>query len=705
MSELISGFFGSIKNVAEDTVYFTFTNKDGGKITCCGKTPRFVRNTPLILEGDYGDDGYFCMQKFSFSASEGIVSEFLIRTKTLSPRLSAKVTRKINISDLYNLSMQDKGLLLQFGLSSQQADSVIFLFSSVRNIYKTWNRLVTTGLTQQEVDCFFSRYNDVSVDSVLSSPYSCCLAAGVGLDGADKLALSSNCRSGLPFDKYYADCNERLDFLAHLVSLSIESDGDTFLYLSELEYKIGSCNKEGSFGKADPELLLCEILINPIFKPVVDADGRLRVYLTAYYQLENEAARHVKRILSFEQNEINVNKRSLSSYDDDQKNAVIGCLGKQSISVVTGGPGTGKTTVMKAVVNAAKDNGYSIKLCAPTGRASARLKESCGYPASTIHRAIGVRCIGSDNLAAVYNESNQLVEDVIIIDESSMIDLEMFVKLFRAVKTGGRVIFVGDPDQLPSVSPGKVLFDLIESGVIQEYRLNTIHRQKGGSSIVDNAYAVLHVSDDAKLSLTEDSSFAIESFSDHEELVTRVLQIFQREYDVSCPYNLQILTSTRKGDLGKDAVNQAVCNMLPGRLDGKAGFALHDKIMMIHNSYDEECRYMNGDIGIVDSVAEGGVYASGIARKRIYIRNMFDVDYAYAATIHKSQGSEYDHVVIILDADYPGMLHKDILYTAITRAKKKVTILYTGDALEKAAVRTGRVRNSGLAQRIREAVN
>lgn len=673
----------------------------GSKITCEGVLPHFMKKMPLILFGECDAYGVFKVERYCFDTSPSHLSEFLRDTKSLPVRLCNAVTAKYKGDFLWKL---EDGMALQLVsdglLSMEQAQSVISLFASCAEIYRLWKCLANMGLSCLQIDALYEKYGLQTRMQVMKNPYSCASFAGLDLEQGDRLAMLADTRSGSAFSKYTKCCDPRINFVVRLAASWVESSGDCYISLEELERILCKYTVSGILGKIDEGLLLASALSGSIFLPVIE-EGELRIYLRVYYEKEKEAVAQLGRLAKTKQEAIAVQEEDMKRYDEGQKAAIYGCLGENCVTAITGGPGTGKTTVLKAVVSAILQSGHSVSLCAPTGRAAARLSESTKNPASTIHRLLGIRSIMGREPSAVYNAQHPLSSDVVIVDESSMISLELFCSLLSAIKDGGRLILVGDPNQLPSVSPGRVLADVIESGAIPVFCLKTIHRQASGSSIVDNAYRILQSGKDHIAELSSDKQFEIEYAENAEDAVSRTLQIFASEYDVKNPYQLQILTPSKKGTAGKDAINQCIVESLPGRLRPKKGFAKYDKIMTIHNCYDEESTYMNGDIGVISEMTESGIFLSGSTRKNTFVRNLRDVDYAYASTTHKAQGSEYDHVVIVLDTEYPGMLYKSLFYTAVTRAKKKVTLIYTKDALQIAMTHESPARKSGLLYKLK----
>ena len=386
-------------------------------------------------------------------------------------------------------------------------------------------------------------------------------------------------------------------------------------------------------------------------------------------------------------------KRQTVSYNEQQQDAIT-MARMFRVMILTGGPGTGKTTTLLGILNEAKQNGWIVKLCAPTGKAAQRMKESTGEEAQTIHRMLSYH---PDEGFRV-NKQEPLECDLVVVDEASMIDITLMRHLCDAIPYGGRLIIVGDADQLQSVGPGNVLRDLIESGAIPTARLTQIHRQKAGSHIVENAHKVINGQmptfdnmagsdffikvrkeneNGDKVPLTEDDVL--------EEIKSMVSERLPNAYpgmeiQVLCPRRSDLATSSDKlNPVLRDCVNPHGCAR---RLAGRE-FREGDRMMQTKNNY--ELNRFNGDVGVVDDIDEKSLTMKYSDGKTTYENDhLYNLQLCYAMTIHKSQGSEYDIVVIPMLDNATIMLQRNLLYTAITRAKKVCIIVGTWKAIQTA---------------------
>ncbi len=417
--------------------------------------------------------------------------------------------------------------------------------------------------------------------------------------------------------------------------------------------------------------------------------------------------------------------------DELQKEAVRGSV-KNGVFLLTGGPGTGKTTTINAIIRYFMDRDYHVELAAPTGRAAKRMSEATGYEARTIHRLLEVG--GASEEGRGYferDENNPLEADVIIIDEMSMVDIFLFCSLLKAIPVGSRLILVGDMHQLPSVGPGQVLRDLVDSEAFACVRLEKIFRQEEGSDIVRNAHKIRC---GEEISLTNQSKdFFFIPRDDARRIYNNIVQLVTDKmprYTGAQPYDIQVLTPMRKGALGAEALNKILQEYVNPAERNKREYQFGekllregDKVMQIKNNYkleweivgkynitiDKGLGVFNGDVGKIISINE---YAKEIkveyeeGRYVMYsFENADELELAYAITIHKSQGSEYPAVIIPLLGVSKWMLYRNLLYTAVTRGVKCVTLIGAQNVVEEMiANENGQIRYSGLRKKIEEVV-
>ncbi len=422
--------------------------------------------------------------------------------------------------------------------------------------------------------------------------------------------------------------------------------------------------------------------------PCLTYDGVRYLYLSSLYEAETESAARV-RFMKEHSDELGSAALAVEKFErenditlaDEQKAAVEAAL-RSKIMVITGGPGTGKTTLVRAIIMAAQQYGAKVRLMAPTGRAAKRLAISSGFDADTIHKALEAERRDGDKTYFKKNDGDTLKEDFIIVDEASMMDITLFYHLLLALKDEARLILVGDADQLPPVGPGTPLKSLIAWDEIPVVRLVHIFRQKEGSGIIENA-ALIREGDMCEPDAEGD--FQVIRVSSEEEAFEKVLEIcrFFHYEDEKEKMRMQVLSPMYRGECGVERLNLAIQEMVQGRRLSGGRFHTGDKVMQIRNDYDKGV--YNGDVGIVWGVTEKKVFVTFYNKEVSYEgeeRN--DLQLAYAATVHKCQGSEYDTVIFVLLPTQPMMLKRNLLYTGVTRAKKNTILITTDDAVRRA---------------------
>ena len=391
----------------------------------------------------------------------------------------------------------------------------------------------------------------------------------------------------------------------------------------------------------------------------------------------------------------NCEKTDGITYADLQKQAINSAL-TEGMLVLTGGPGTGKTTTLNAIIKILKDKGKKVLLSAPTGRAAQRMSELTGDEAKTLHRLLEVSWDKHDNPVFNKNERNQLKCDALIVDEVSMVDTFIFESVMRALPLGCRLVLVGDSDQLPSVGPGNVLGDLIDSGIIPVVRLNEIFRQAQQSLIVTNAHKI--VNGEMPVLSNTDKDFFFLQRNNKADVTNVIIDLctnrLPKAYGYSAFDNIQVLSPSKKGELGTTELNYKLQNALNPKSDdkqevtiGSKTFRTGDKVMQIKNNYDIRWfkdngetgeGIFNGDIGIIEKIDKKTkiIKISFYDKSAAYTyESASDLDFAYAVTVHKSQGNEFDAVIIPMFQGPPQLYYRNLLYTAVTRAKKTLILV------------------------------
>ena len=543
----------------------------------------------------------------------------------------------------------------------------------------------------------YQTYGKASIQKVTNNPY--CLADdiwGIGFKTADSIAHKlgyenqdpRRCRSGI------------------LYTLSqLSNDGHVFATEEQL--------LTAASAMLDAET---DVLHGILDRMIADEDVFIEedaIYLPPFYYAEKGSAEKLAELIKHPalkggQLDFGITQgKGGIEYDDIQLEAIDKAV-HSKVMVLTGGPGTGKTTTTQGIIAALKSLGLDVLLAAPTGRAAKRMSEATGMPAKTIHRLLAYKPVDGYQK----NEENPLEGDVLIVDEASMIDILLFYSLLKAVPVTMRLIFVGDIDQLPSVGPGNVLRDLIDSEKITVVRLTRIFRQAQSSRIVMSAHRInqgLH----PDVTNGKDTDFFFleneDSQSVIEELVNLVKNRLPKAYHEKLQ-NIQVLTPMHRGEVGADNLNSALQKALnpdgPALIRGGYAYRQGDRVMQIRNNYDKDV--FNGDIGeVVDVDLEERILTINFEGNRVTyeIPELDEIVLAYATTIHKSQGSEYPIVVIPILMSHYMMLQRNLLYTAITRSKK-ICVLIGSKRAVTCAVRNVTVhkRNSRLKSRIQEAI-
>ncbi len=481
-----------------------------------------------------------------------------------------------------------------------------------------------------------------------------------------------------------------------------ENDGHVFLPYEELI-------------KSASELLsLDEEKVSSVLKEMYDSNRvcieENNVYLPFPYFIENECVKHLKRIYNSPgaipknlplQQFFSTSHPGLPELSSEQRKAIQEIFNSK-ITLITGGPGTGKTTLIKTLISFLKQYPVRVVLCAPTGRAGRQMESVTGHPASTIHRLLE---FNPQSGRPSRDETNPIPCDLLIVDESSMVDQILLWYLLCAVPSTAHIVFIGDVDQLPSVGPGNVLFDLIASEVFPVIRLKTIYRQSAQSGIITNAHRI----NQGFFPEFNQKDFFFIRRGDSQSALQTLLHIVQerlpRRFGYDPIKDIQVLAPLRRGDAGVHHLNYRLQEVLNpnGRPIENTHFRIGDKVMQIKNNYEKDV--FNGDIGIITSAdIEQGYITITFEPERpvVYTYDQLDqISLAYSATVHKSQGSEYPVVILLLLPQHYLLLQRNVIYTAVTRAKNMVTIIGSPNAIQKAIKSTQSIRrNTMLAERI-----
>lgn len=544
----------------------------------------------------------------------------------------------------------------------------------------------------------FKEYGKESVQRIKENPY--CIADdiwGIGFLKADEIARKMNISVNHP---------NRFSACILYILKTMSSEGHVFAYSQELVNKVMEILSHNVTETIDINILRNVYASMKDAKKIIPENyyNETAIYLPWLYKAEKNTA---DKLNSLQKNQTAANRTIIKpdiekierklgiQYDEVQKEAIRTAVNNQ-IMILTGGPGTGKTTVTKGIIEAFLELDKEILLAAPTGKAAKRMSETCSMEAKTIHRLLEY---GQEGFGR--NEENLLEGDVLIIDESSMLDISLTYNLLKAVPDNMTVIFVGDIDQLPSVGPGNVLKDLIESGQYPVTRLTQIFRQAQESDIVINAHKINH-GYTPDLSSKKDFIFIEEE--NEEKIAEYIASICRRLQNRNI--ETQVLTPMKKRTIGSEQLNILLQKTLNNSYEtgvryGSFTYKPGDKIIQTKNNYDKDV--YNGDTGFIKEIDDDSVYISFDNKIIEYSRSELDqINPAYAITIHKSQGSQFPVVIIPLTMTFYIMLQRNLLYTGLTRAKQKFILIGTTRALNYAIKNTKITqRNTLLSERIK----
>ena len=706
--EVIKGYVDHIVFRNEDNGYTVFhlTNEDG-EVTCVGTFPYVHEGEMLEVSGEYTSHNIYGLQlqvqSFEVLAPEDLVSmERYLGSgaiKGLGAVLAGRIVRRFKADTFRIIEEEPERLAEVSGISERKAREISLQVEEKKDMRKAMIYLQKYGITLALAAKIYAYFGQDVYRVMEENPYKIAdRIPGVGFKTADEIAR----RIGIHTDSDY-----RIRSGIFYVLLQAVADGHVYLPEDEVLSRTRTL-LEIELGDISQYLMDLAIEKKIIVK---ESETEKRVYAAQYYYMELSVAKMLHDLnVQYDLADVVIEKRLLEieknaelQLDDMQRQAVIAAV-RNGVLILTGGPGTGKTTTINAMIHFFESEGMSIYLAAPTGRAAKRMTEATGYEARTVHRMLELAYVPEDDDSRMHygrNEENPLEADVIIIDEMSMVDLPLMSVLLRAIVVGTRVIFVGDKDQLPSVGPGSVLKDMIESASFPIITLTKIFRQAQQSDIVVNAHKINRGEEVILDNKSRDFFFL--KRQDANTIISVVLTLIQKKlpnYVDADMFDIQVLTPMRKGLLGVERLNGILQQYLNPPDSKKAEkeygdkiFRVGDKVMQIKNNYqleweiatkyglvvDRGVGVFNGDIG---RIVEINTYTETVEvefeeKKKVkYSFQLLDeLELAYAVTIHKSQGSEYPAVVIPLLQGPRQLYHRNLIYTAVTRARKCVTLV------------------------------
>lgn len=718
-SQQISGSVTAILFRNEETGYTVLSvlpiaerQDDTRKVTVVGKCATVWVGEEVTAVGKWVEDARFgrqfkaetltCVAPTSAEGMTRFLASGLIRG--IGPKLAEAIVRRFGSDTLFILDHRPDRLREVPGLGKKKCDTIRKSWTEQRQSHETMIFLQSQGIGTGTAARIWRRYGADAIAIVKQNPYRLAEdVRGIGFLTADRIALSMGIEK---------DSEIRAEAgLLHCLTTAAEEFGHTYLRQSEL---LLSANDALDI----PVERLSEALNADAERGVVTLEED-RVYLAEHFRDECIIAGRITKLLQTPTQFRPIIADKAVSWAEEQMHlklasaqwrALVSAL-EHKVSVITGGPGVGKTTIIKALVSVYAARKLRVFLAAPTGRAAKRMAESTGFPATTLHRLLKFQ---PQNGTFFYGFEQRIPGDVFIFDESSMLDASLTQHIVSALPDDAVVIFVGDTDQLPSVGAGNVLADLIASGVLPCSHLTTIFRQDASGMIVRNAH---HVNRGEPFELAEsgaESDFYFVETQDPQKmkalLMKFMLQRIPNKFGFDPLYDVQVLTPMRRGDLGTEQLNVLIQQQMNPNGEtlwrGNTPFRKNDRVMQIANDYDKEV--FNGDIGFVQMVdSEARTMVVNFDERYVEYRSddLDELTLAYATSIHKSQGSEYQAVIILLHTQHFKLLRKNLLYTAITRGKKLVVVLGSSKALWLALHADAEaMRQTTLANRLKQAV-
>ena len=604
------------------------------------------------------------------------------------------------------------------GLRSDLAEALIDALPKDRIRRNALVYLQDLGLKASTGQRIFDKYGPETRQTIEENPYKLTEDIyGIGFRKADQIAKNR----GVPA----LDENRLRTGLTYALK-DLSRDGHTYAPPHKLIEKAGELtdvDEASLLEKALGKQLLAGNLVEDRLYDETHGKPIRAIYLPDFFRAETDVASRLQALITSKSKIIHGHRKVhwQSILDELIENDYVELSGEQrqginaaltsKLSVLTGGPGTGKTTILRMLVNALIEGRYRFALAAPTGRAAKQLREATGEEASTIHRLLR---FSPETGRFARDEHNPLPFDIVVIDEASMLDLQLFHSLLKALRPTTHLLLVGDVDQLPSIGAGNVLRDVINSGIASVTRLNQVFRQSGNSHITINAQLIKQGEDPYLGNLSNDFLFCGKPNPREaaDKLVDLVARCIPKQFDLDPLRDIQVLAPKYDGWTGIDFINSRLQDELNGKARGQpvhiAGrsFRVGDKVMQIRNNYDKDV--YNGDIGFIDRIdSDEGILEIWIDDRLLTydFSEAEDLLHAYCVSIHRSQGSEYPAVVIPVMTEQSRMLQRNLLYTAITRAKKLVVLVGSRQALW-IAIDNDKVikRHSGLLQRLRDCL-
>ena len=731
--ELINGYVDHIIFRNNDNGYTVMVMIcDEEELTCVGVFSDIAEGECIEAKGEYTDHPtygrQFAVKSFEEKApQDALAIERYLGSgaiKGIGIALAARIVRRFKEDTFRIIEEEPERLAEVKGISQRKAMEIADQVNEKRDLRQAMIFLQQYGISTTLAVKIYNTYGQEVYSILKENPYRMADDVdGVGFRTADEIASRVGIRT---------DSDFRIRSGIQYALLQASNEGNTYLPMPELT------QRASALLEIEPEYIEKHYMNLAMDRKIImrQVDDVTQIYASAFFYMEANAATMLKNLdASFDVPDIEIEarlrqieKQTKMDLDEHQVEAVKEAV-RNGVLVITGGPGTGKTTTINTIIKYFESEGMDIFLAAPTGRAAKRMSETTGFEARTIHRMLELNGGVEGNAGFERNEQNPLETDVIIIDEMSMVDISLMYSLLKAIIAGTRLILVGDVNQLPSVGPGNVLKDIIDSGLFHTVMLTKIFRQASTSDIIVNAHKI-NRGEPVELDNKSMDFFFLKRY-DADKIINVTLQLILQKlpkFVGASMMDIQVLTPMRKGLLGVERLNTVLQMYLnppdkrkKEKEHGTTLFREGDKVMQIKNNYqleweirskyglciDKGTGVFNGDTGIIEEIndfAETVTVCFDEGRMVEYPYKLLEeLEHAYAVTIHKSQGSEYPAVVIPLLSGPRMLMNRNLLYTAVTRAKKCVTIVGNDTTFEQMIANNSQLkRYRGLRDRLVE---
>ena len=702
-----------IEGIVEEIIFRNETNgytvgrlnTSDGEVTIVGYAAFLKTEEMVQVDGDWIYHNKFGEQ-FNFTNIKTLVPSTLKGIENylsaglipnIGPKTAKKIVEKFGLESLDVIQYTPEKLKEIPGIGDKKLRKIVEAYDEQRELRDIMVYLQQFEITVNYGTKIYKKYGKDTIKIISENPYRLSEDIfGIGFKTADKIANKMGIENSSPY---------RLE--AGLKFVIMQCAGEGHSYVPKEEFFNKSKHLLGIDEAYLEEALRNLALKNTIY--IINDEEEIKVYYAPFHIAENNVAKKIVELsrVDFDELEVDIDKAIHRIEEKDeiifgqkQKLAIQESI-ENGMMIITGGPGTGKTTIINAIIDICENLGMKVLLTAPTGRAAKRMSETTGRESKTIHRLLEYSFMESEDMAFNKNEESPLEADVIIVDEASMIDILLMNSMLKAVNPGTRLILVGDVDQLPSVGAGNVLKDIINSGIIKVVMLDEIFRQAEESMIIVNAHRINK--GDKPLLNEKDKDFYFISLRSPQEIVSTIIDLIKERlpnfYGVDPIKDIQVLSPMKKGEVGIFSLNRCIQDALNPKAEGieekKIGdeiFRVKDKVMQIKNNYSLEWKIIcdgdaietgegvfNGDFGYITDIdnEEGTVKVLFDDNKcaEYDSKQIDELKLAYATTVHKAQGSEFPVVVMPIYSGPPMLLTRNLLYTAVTRAKQLVVLV------------------------------